>query len=63
MVWIAQHKNFDKDLYMLAALVCAMRLENTDNMFDNFVREGSDAEKYKPKFVTCTLESNRQVKA
>ena len=48
---------------MLAALVCATRMDNADNMLNDFVRVGGNAEKYKPKFVTCTLESNRQVKA
>ena len=62
MAWIVQHKNFDNDLYVIAALVCATRLDNADNMLDKFVRDRGGAEKCKPNFVTCTLESDRQVK-
>ena len=48
---------------MLAALVCVTRLDDTDNILDKFVRDRGSAEKCEPNFVTCTLESNRQVKA
>ena len=63
MAWIAQHKNFYEDLYELAPLVCATRLDDTDNMLDKFVRDGGGREKCKPNFVICILESNRQVEA
>ena len=59
MAWIARHKNFNKDLYVLAALICATRLGKEDNMLNKFVRDSGGAEKCEPNFVTCTLESNR----
>ena len=63
MAWIARYENFDKDLYVLAALVCARRLGNADNMLDKIVSNGGGVEKCKPNFVTCTLKSDWQVKA
>ena len=63
MVWITQHKNFNKDLYILAVMMCTTRLDNANNILDEFVRDSGGAEKCKPNFVACTLESDRQVEA
>ena len=46
---------------MLAALVCATIPDDANDMLGKFVGDGSNVEKCKPKFVTCTLESDRQV--
>ena len=45
MAWIAQHKNFNEDFYVLAALVCATKLDHADDMLSEFVRDGGGAEK------------------